>query len=147
MEQRRHLYRYLRWRPKRCLEVTFYVNGLDLTYANIWQTSFTDPYIKQWLRRFSKERFVCKYDRELACDWMILIAFGLTTIGTVYEMSSTMERHRRQQRTVTKNVTKIYCEVNKSNKVKSRVTLDKTTSLQVKVFSQNSTSLHANYLK
>ena len=34
-----------------------------------------------------------------------------------------------------------------SNGVKSRVTLDKTTSLQVKVFSQNSTSLHANYLK
>ena len=28
---------------KRCvLEVTFHVNGLDLTYANIWQTSFTD---------------------------------------------------------------------------------------------------------
>ena len=27
---------------KRCvLEVTFHVNGLDLTYANIWQTSFT----------------------------------------------------------------------------------------------------------
>ena len=24
------------------LEVTFHVNGLDLTYANIWQTSFTD---------------------------------------------------------------------------------------------------------
>ena len=44
------------------------------------------------------------------------------------------------------NVTKIYCEVNKSNRVKSRVTLDKTTSLQVKVFSKNSTftSLHAN---
>ena len=65
---------------KRCvLEVTFYVNGLDLTYSNIWQTSFTDLYIKQWLRRFPKERFVCKYDRELACDWMILIAFGLMT--------------------------------------------------------------------
>ena len=30
---------------KRCvLEVTFHVNGLDLTYANIWQTSFTDRY-------------------------------------------------------------------------------------------------------
>ena len=28
---------------KRCvLEVTFHVNSLDLTYANIWQTSFTD---------------------------------------------------------------------------------------------------------
>ena len=28
---------------KRCvLEVTFHVNGLDLTYDNIWQTSFTD---------------------------------------------------------------------------------------------------------
>ena len=46
-----------------------------------------------------------------------------------------------------KNVTKIYCDVNKSNGVKSRITLDKTTSLQVKVFSQNSTLLHANYLK
>ena len=44
---------------KRCtLEVTFYVNGLDLTYANIWQTSFTDVDIKQWLRRFPK-REVC----------------------------------------------------------------------------------------
>ena len=65
---------------KRCvLEVTFYVHGLDLTYANIWQTSFTDLYLKQWLRRFPKERFVCKYDSELACDWMILIVFALTT--------------------------------------------------------------------
>ena len=35
---------------KRCgFEVTFYVNGLDLTYANIWQTSFTDVDITQWL--------------------------------------------------------------------------------------------------
>ena len=52
---------------KRCvLEVTFHVYGLDLTYANIWQTSFTDVDIKQWLRRFPKNRFVCKYDRELA---------------------------------------------------------------------------------
>ena len=63
----------------RVLEVTFYVKGLDLTYANIWQTPFTDLYIKQWLRRFPKERFVCKYDRELACDWMILINVGLST--------------------------------------------------------------------
>ena len=39
------------------LEVTFHVNGLDLTYANIWQTSFTDVDIKQWLRRFPEERF------------------------------------------------------------------------------------------
>ena len=32
---------------KRCvLKVTFYVNGLDLSYANIWQTSFTDRYIE-----------------------------------------------------------------------------------------------------
>ena len=63
---------------KRCvLGVTFHVNGLDLTYANVWQTSFTDVYIKQWLHLFPKERFVCKYDRKLACDWMILIAFGL----------------------------------------------------------------------
>ena len=54
---------------KRCvLEVTFHVNGLDLTYANIWQTSFTDVDIKQWLHRFPKERLVCKYDRNLACD-------------------------------------------------------------------------------
>ena len=45
------------------------------------------------------------------------------------------------------NVMKIYCEVNKNNEVKSRVTLNKTTLSQVKVFSQNSTSLHANYLK
>ena len=36
---------------KHCvLEVTFHVNGLDLTYANIWQTSFTDIDIKQLLR-------------------------------------------------------------------------------------------------
>ena len=54
---------------KRCvLEVTFHVNGLDLTYANIWQTSFTDLDIKQWLRRFPEERYACKYDSELACD-------------------------------------------------------------------------------
>ena len=32
------------------LGLTFHVNGLDLTYTNIWQTSFTDVYIKQWLR-------------------------------------------------------------------------------------------------
>ena len=50
------------------LEVTFHVNGLDLTYANIWQTSFTDVDIKQWLRRFPEERYACKYDLELACD-------------------------------------------------------------------------------
>ena len=69
---------------KRCvLGVTFHVNGLDLTCANIWQTSFTDVYIKQWLCRFSKERFVCKYDRELACDWMILIAFGVVTMHSL----------------------------------------------------------------
>ena len=54
---------------KRCvLEVTFHVNGLDLTYANIWQTSFTDVDIKQWLRRFPEVMYACKYDRELACD-------------------------------------------------------------------------------
>ena len=69
---------------KRCvLGVKFHVNGLDLTYANIWQTSFADVYIKQWLRRFPKERFVCKYDRELACDWMTLIAFGLVTMHSL----------------------------------------------------------------
>ena len=66
---------------KRCmLGVTFHVNGLDLTYANV---SFTDVYIKQWLCRFPKERFVCKYDRDLACDWMILIAFGLATMHSL----------------------------------------------------------------
>ena len=48
-----------------------------------------------------------------------------------YEMSLTVERHR-QQRFRKNNVTKIYCEVNKSNGVKSRVTLDQTTSLQLK---------------
>ena len=54
---------------KRCvLDVTFHVTGLDLIYANIWQTSFTDVDIKQWLRRFPKERYACKYDRELASD-------------------------------------------------------------------------------
>ena len=69
---------------KRCvLEVTFHVNGLDLTYANIWQTLFTDVDIKQWLRRFPKERFVCKYNRELVCNWMILIAFGLATMNNL----------------------------------------------------------------
>ena len=62
-------------------------------------------------------------------------------------MSLTVERHRPGGSGYAKNVTKIYCEVNKSNGVKSRATLDKTTSLQVKVFSKNSTSLHANYLK
>ena len=46
-----------------------------------------------------------------------------------------------------KSVMKIYCKVNKSNKVKSCITLDKTTSLHVKVFSKNSTLLYANYLK
>ena len=47
---------------KRCvLEVTFHVNGLDLT-------SFTDVDIKQWLLRFPEERYACKYDRELACN-------------------------------------------------------------------------------
>ena len=54
---------------KRCVfEVTFHVNSLDRTYANIWQTSFTDVDIKQWLRRFPEERYACKYDRELECD-------------------------------------------------------------------------------
>ena len=67
----------------RCvLEVTFNVIGLDLTYANIWQTSFTDIDIKHWLRRFPEERYACKYDHELACDWMILIAFGLATMNS-----------------------------------------------------------------
>ena len=49
---------------KRCvLEVTFHVNGLDLTYANIWHTSFTDVYIKQWLRRFPREVCMQKCSR------------------------------------------------------------------------------------
>ena len=59
----------------------------------------------------------------------------------VYEISLTAECHWQQR--FAKNVTKIYCEVNKINEV----TLNKTTSLQVKVFSKNSTSLHDNYLK
>ena len=68
---------------KRCvLEVTFHVNGLDLTYANIWQTSFTNIDIKQWLRRFPEERYVCRYDRELACDLIILKGFGLATMNS-----------------------------------------------------------------
>ena len=51
---------------KRCvLEVTFRVNGLDLTYANIWQTSFTDVDIKQWLRRFPEER----YAANMIANW------------------------------------------------------------------------------
>ena len=37
------------------LEVTFLVKGLDLTYVNIWQTSFTDVDIKQRLRRCPKK--------------------------------------------------------------------------------------------
>ena len=46
---------------KRCvLEVTFHVNGLDLTYANISQISFTDVDIKQWLRRFPR-REICMH--------------------------------------------------------------------------------------
>ena len=57
---------FKRWRC--VLEVTFHVNGLDLTYANIWQTSFTDVDIKHWLRRFPEERYACKYNREVACD-------------------------------------------------------------------------------
>ena len=72
---------------------------------------------------------------------MILIAFGLVTMNVVDGGAPPAAAVSQ------KNVTKIYCEVNKSNRVKSRVTLDKTTSLQVKVFSKNSTSLHANYLK
>ena len=53
---------------KRCvLKVTFHVSGLDMTYANIWQTSFNGVDIKQWLRRFPEERYACKYNRELAC--------------------------------------------------------------------------------
>ena len=61
---------------------------------------------------------------------MILIAFG----------PATMDRFRNvvdggvppAAAVSPKNLTKIYYEVNKSNGVKSRVTLDKTTSLQVK---------------
>ena len=42
---------------KRCvLGVTFHVNSLDLTYANIWQASFTAVYIKLWLLRFPQKR-------------------------------------------------------------------------------------------
>ena len=74
---------------KRCvLEVTFHVNGVDLTYgyANIWHASFTDVDIKQWLRQIPEKRYACKYDRELACDWMILIAFGLATMNSFWNV-------------------------------------------------------------
>ena len=40
------------------LEVTFHVNGLDLTYANIWQTSLTDVDIKKMVASIS-QREVC----------------------------------------------------------------------------------------
>ena len=64
---------------KHCvLEVTFHVNGLDMTYANIWQSK-----------------------RDMHAN---MIANWHT----------------------------INSKVNKSNRVKSRITLDKTTSLQVK---------------
>ena len=66
---------------------------------------------------------------------MILIAFGLAIMNSFLNVIDGG------------HVMKIYCEVNKSNEVKSPVTLDKTTLLQVKVFSQNSPSLHANYVK
>ena len=40
---------------KRCvLKVTFHVNGLDLTYANIWQTSFTDVRYRTGSSGFAK---------------------------------------------------------------------------------------------
>ena len=77
---------------------------------------------------------------------MILIAFGLATMNSFLNVVDGGAPPPAAAVSL-KNVTKIYCEVNKSNRVKSRVTLDKTTLLQVKVFSQNSTSLHANYLK
>ena len=76
---------------------------------------------------------------------MILIAFGLATMNSFLNV---VDGGAPPAAPVSpKNVTKIYCDVNKSNGVKSCVTLDKTTLLQVKVFCQNSTSLHANYLK
>ena len=106
------------------LEVTFHVNGLDLTYANIWKTSFTDVYIKQWLRRFPKGRFVCKYHRELACDWIILIAFGLATMHSLWHVIDGGAPPPAAAVSL-KNVTKIYCEVNKNNEVESRVTQKK----------------------
>ena len=73
---------------------------------------------------------------------IFLIRIGNLLINTLYCATETFAAAVSQ-----KNVTKIYCEGNKSNGVKSRITLDKTTSLQVKVFSKNSTSLHDNYLK
>ena len=66
---------------------------------------------------------------------------------TFFPVTFFLESECNQQQQFRKNVMKIYREVNKSNEVKSCITLVKTTSLQVKVFSQNSTLLHANYLK
>ena len=60
---------------------------------------------KKLMRQFPKERFVCKYDRELACDWMILIAFGLATMHSFWWSAAGSSGFA-------KNVTKIYCEVN-----------------------------------
>ena len=59
---------------------------------------------------------------------MILIAFDLVIIFlNVIDGGAPLAAAVSQ-----KNVTKIYCEINKSNGVKSHVTLEKTTSLQVK---------------
>ena len=75
---------------KRCvLEVTFHVNGLDLTYANIWQTSFTDLYKKTMVASISQKESLFA---DMIVNW--LLAWRLCT---VYEMSLTVERHRQQR--------------------------------------------------
>ena len=61
---------------------------------------------------------------------MILIAFGMATMNSFLNVVD--GRAPPAAAVSQKNLTKIYCEVNKSNGVKSRVTLDKTTLLQLK---------------
>ena len=63
---------------------------------------------------------------------MILIAFGLATMNSFLNVVDGRAPPAALPAAVSpKKVTKIYCEV--KNGVKSRVTLDKTTSLQVKI--------------
>ena len=64
------------------LYVPSILNLLSLASAILHCTDLNLSAI-QWLRRFPKERFVCKYDRELACDWMIFLAFGLVTMHSL----------------------------------------------------------------
>ena len=55
------------------LEVTFHVNGLDLTYANIWQASFTNVYIYKTMVAPIFQREVCMKNREP--DWIAINSF------------------------------------------------------------------------